>query len=224
MLDLGLDHRLVARADVARVADLRGHALGVDAAASGYAIVLYRILLDHGVEPRECRIVPLGGSRERLAALREGRADAALLGPPHDAAAVRDGFRVLARADDHVPGYPMHVAAARASWASRHRGAVVGYCRALVAGTLLVRDAANRELAISLLAEAEGTDAAAAERRYEEEVATRPRDIPTLAEMRAAIGRVVALRRDVLGGASPSGVERYVDDSYLAAAAPELSA
>lgn len=196
----------------------------MDAAASGYALVLYRILLDHGVEPRECRIVPLGGSRERLAALREGRADAALLGPPHDAAAVRGGFRVLARADDHVPGYPTHIAAARASWASRHRDAVVGYCRALVAGTRLVRDPANRELAMALLAEAEGIDAVAAERRYEEEIARRPRAVPAFGEMRAAIARVVALRREVLGGASPSGVERYVDDSYLAAAAPELSA
>ena len=62
--------------DLARLADLRGHRVAVDAEGSGTRVIALQLLADVGLDAASVEISPLRGA-EAAAALREGRLDAA---------------------------------------------------------------------------------------------------------------------------------------------------
>lgn len=219
--ELGIAQRVFARPEIARLRELAGKTVGVDAVGSGFAFVLYKMLADAGVRRGEYEVVSVGGTAERSAALAEGRVDAALLGPPHDAAALAAGCRVLAAASASFRGQPSLTVAARRSWANANGELVRRYCRALLAGVRWAADPANREAAIGLLAADLGSDHATAEALYERERADVERAAPSVAEMREALARVAALRREFTGASQ--GLDRYLDPSYAMAADPSLA-
>jgi len=200
--ELGVAQRLVVRPEIDRVADLRGRTLGVDAAESGYATLLYAILERRGVARGAYQVSAVGG----------------MLGPPHDLRALVAGGRVLASAAEEFPGYPALTVAATRSWASGHRDLVSRYCRALLRAARWAADGRNRERVVALLA-AEAGSAQAAVAMYEAESRAREVAAPTLAQARAAIAGVVSLRHP---GRAPE-VERYYDPSYTAEADPALA-
>src|SRR5712691_8460018 len=116
--ELGVAQRLVVRSEIAEVGDLRGATLGVDAAESGYATLLYSILERRGVPRASYRVAAVGGTAQRLDALHAGDIAGAMLGPPHDLRAIAAGARVLASAAEDFPGYPALTVAARRSWSA----------------------------------------------------------------------------------------------------------
>ena len=61
--------------------------------------VAAKMMIKHGgVDPdKEMKIIPLGVERARYAALKEGIVDVAVLSPPTDTDALRNGYRVLSR-------------------------------------------------------------------------------------------------------------------------------
>ena len=97
---------LVAQPGIAGLADLRGHTLAVDAVDTGFAIVLRKILLDHGLNSGDYELVSVGGINERLEALLEDGAAAALLGPPWNVRAADAGLRILTTVEDSFPNFP----------------------------------------------------------------------------------------------------------------------
>lgn len=131
--DLGVDLVLVARG-VRSIREIASKRLGVDATWSGHALLLYALLERAGVSRGDWTAVPVGGSMHRLEALMDGRADATLLSPPHDAPALASGAVALADVREAFPGHPGLTVAARPSWASEQGDALTGYLRALVAG------------------------------------------------------------------------------------------
>jgi NitT/TauT family transport system substrate-binding protein len=91
-------HLLIARPEYKTIRDLKGKTLAV----SNYGAtsdVAARMMMKHGgVDPeKELKIIQLGGERGRYAALKEGIVDVAVLSPPTDTDAQRNGFRVLSR-------------------------------------------------------------------------------------------------------------------------------
>src|SRR5690606_25643107 len=106
---------------VASIAQLRGLTIGVDGARSGYALLLQRLLAQHGVSAAEVTLKEIGGSQERFDALREGDAAACMLNAPFDLNLIATGHTSLARLGEAFPTYPGSVMAARRSWADAHR-------------------------------------------------------------------------------------------------------
>ena len=91
-------HLLIARPEYKTIRDLKGKTLAV----SNYGAtsdVAARMMMKHGgVDPeKELKIIQLGAERGRYAALKEGIVDVAVLSPPTDTDAQRNGFRVLSR-------------------------------------------------------------------------------------------------------------------------------
>jgi NitT/TauT family transport system substrate-binding protein len=91
-------HLLIARPEYKSIRDLKGKTLAV----SNYGAtsdVAARMMMKHGgVDPeKELKIIQLGAERGRYAALKEGIVDVAVLSPPTDTDAQRNGFRVLSR-------------------------------------------------------------------------------------------------------------------------------
>jgi ABC-type nitrate/sulfonate/bicarbonate transport system substrate-binding protein len=133
-------------------ADLKGRALAVDALSTGYAFVLMAMLQrGGGLAVGEYALVSVGGSRERLAALRSGKVAGTLLNAPQDAAAEAAGFLRLANSGEAVNRYQGSVGAARRSWAAANSDALVRYIRAYVAAVDWLYEPSNRAEAIDLL-------------------------------------------------------------------------
>jgi NitT/TauT family transport system substrate-binding protein len=91
-------HLLIARPEYKTIRDLKGKTLAV----SNYGAtsdVAARMMIKHGgIDPeKELKIIQLGAERGRYAALKEGIVDVAVLSPPTDTDAQRNGFRVLSR-------------------------------------------------------------------------------------------------------------------------------
>lgn len=157
---------LIVAPAVKGYADLKGRALAVDAVDSGYAFVLMELLDRAGLAPGHYQLLSVGGSRERFAALRDGRAAGALLNAPTDATAEAAGFTRLATSADAVSRYQGSVGATRRQWALANAERLVRYIRAYVRASDWLYDPANRVEAIAILQKRVGGQGA--ERSYDE--------------------------------------------------------
>jgi ABC-type nitrate/sulfonate/bicarbonate transport system substrate-binding protein len=139
---------LVATPDVASIAELRGRAVSVDAATTGYAFVLFDLLNDAGLPNQNYRIVKVGGMAQRFSDLcRKGHA-ATMLSSPYDILAEQQGLRVLARFQKPYLG---NVAAARRDWAAGNTDSIVAYTRAYVGALDWLHEPSNRAQARAIL-------------------------------------------------------------------------
>src|SRR6185312_14674408 len=95
----GSTHALIARPEFKSVKELKGKTLGVQAYGATDHISAMMMLKKFGIDPdREIKAVALGPASGRLAALKEGVVDVAVVSPPADEEAKQLGFRILARA------------------------------------------------------------------------------------------------------------------------------
>src|SRR3989442_2287136 len=129
---------LMVAPTVKSYADLKGRTLAVDAPSTGYSLVLMGMLLRGGLAAGDYALVGVGGSRERLSALRSGKAAGALLNAPQDALAEAAGFWRLADSAAIIGRYHRSLGAARRAGAAANAGALVRHLRAhLAAGDRL---------------------------------------------------------------------------------------
>ncbi len=125
--------RLMAAADVARVADLRGRDIAVDAPSSGFVSVLRKILRQAGVDENDVRLQPIGATNLRFDALLEGRSAATMLTLPWAAIAEEKGFKMLADQRSVLPRLQGSCAASLESWLGENPGLADAYLRSIVA-------------------------------------------------------------------------------------------
>jgi ABC-type nitrate/sulfonate/bicarbonate transport system substrate-binding protein len=87
---------LVVRKGISSVADLRSKKMSVSSfGGTTYGAALY-LLRSHGLRPKDDVVVLAGGSNPaRVAALKNGVVDAALLSAPEDIRAAAEGLRIL---------------------------------------------------------------------------------------------------------------------------------
>jgi NitT/TauT family transport system substrate-binding protein len=92
-------HALIARPEVKSVQELKGKTMGVQAYGATDHVAAAMMLKHFGVDPdKEIKTVALGSAAARLAALKEGVVDVAVVAPPADAEAKKLGFSILTRA------------------------------------------------------------------------------------------------------------------------------
>lgn len=145
-VDRGLGLSLVAVPDRPTLESLRGTAIAVDVPVSGFAFALYAVLDTAGLHPeRDYRVVSLGATPRRRAALLAGECAATLLNAGHDVAAVAAGARRLARVPDVVGPYLGSVLAAGGEWLDGHAEVARRFLTAWAEATAYVGDPANRE-------------------------------------------------------------------------------
>ena len=95
-------HLLIARPEYKSIRDLKGKTLAVSTFGATSDVAARMMMKQGGVDPeKELRIIPLGVERARYAALREGIVDVAVLSPPTDTEAQRQGYRILSRFHEH---------------------------------------------------------------------------------------------------------------------------
>lgn len=100
VIDLGIPHQVVAGSSHSSLADLRGGRIAVDSARSGFVTLLRSVL------PGPAEFVEVGALQARLEALRDGSADACLLGAEQLSAALAEGYTAMGALNDYFPGFP----------------------------------------------------------------------------------------------------------------------
>src|SRR4030095_17019990 len=94
------DHTLVATKEITSVEQLRGKVIGGYTAQATVNVILTELMRRKGLRPEEYQIRNVGTAR--LAALTAGNVPAAVLNGLETVYAVKQGFRVLARAADVI--------------------------------------------------------------------------------------------------------------------------
>jgi NitT/TauT family transport system substrate-binding protein len=94
---IGLDYWLVGHPSIKSVDQLKGAIIGAAGLSGGSYTATQLAVRKLGLNPaKDVSIIAVGGTPERLAALRTGRVQATSLNPPTIFAAEKEGFRILA--------------------------------------------------------------------------------------------------------------------------------
>ena len=144
------DVALMAAADITELAALRHRRIAVDGARSGYSLLLVKLLIEQGIPPGGATLVEVGGSQERVDALRQGDVQAAFINPPLDRALVADGFTRLTSTRKSFPSYPGPVVAARREWTDQNADTARAFQRSWGAAWAWLLDPANASAAQAL--------------------------------------------------------------------------
>jgi NitT/TauT family transport system substrate-binding protein len=95
----GSTHALITRPEFKTAKDLKGKTLGIQAYGATDQVAATMMLKHLGVDAeKEIKFVALGPAAGRLAALKEGVVEVAVISPPGDEEGRKMGFNVLARA------------------------------------------------------------------------------------------------------------------------------
>jgi ABC-type nitrate/sulfonate/bicarbonate transport system substrate-binding protein len=205
---------LMTRPEIKGYADLKGKTAAVDSPASGYALLMYRILDQKGLaKDRDYTVLAVGGTGERLDAMRGGRAAVSLISPPQDLEAKKLGFNTLGDATKSLGAYVGSVYNVRRAWAKDHERELVAFVRAIVAAHDVIFT--DRATAIAVLRERlkelSAEDAAAVYAKM-----TGPGGFTRKAQISIRGARVVLSVRSAYGEPSKKLADpyKYVDLSY----------
>lgn len=217
-LQLGLAMHLVVGPRIRSWEDLRGAVVGVDAADSGYAVVLYDLLERHGLPYGSYDVLPGGDTETRAAALLDGTTSACMLAHQPLREATAGGARVLALGHEVYPRYPGLTIATTRRLVAEDPDLVRRYVRAMVRACWWAVDPDAAAEVIGLIASARGVDVNAAREilRLERESATV--DIPEPDELEASLLECARLRTSA-SGSRPQG---YSDLTHYRAVYQEL--
>jgi ABC-type nitrate/sulfonate/bicarbonate transport system substrate-binding protein len=190
--------------------DLRGRPLAVDAVDTAYALVLRRILLDHGLDfdRGDYELIPIGG--QRAGSLASGETFAAMLSTEQEAAAAAAGLRRVTDHREVLPEYPDGVYAVNRTWGERNRDTVARFIRAWRAGARWATE--NPQAAVELIMATQGLNREAAQRLvtgFEPSGALNRTGLQGVLDLRTQFGFTLPMGTDL---------SRFLDDSYYQAA------
>lgn len=208
--------RLVSRPEIKTIAELKGKKLAVDAATTGYAFVLRKILLVNGLKEGDYEIERLGGTAARAEALMQGKTDATIITSPLEIVPESKGYVRLANATDVIGPYQAVSGVARRGWAKENADVLVGFIRGYVEALDWMANPANRAEAVAIYrknipAASEGSANKAWEvlltgpEGFQKRGALSLAGIETVLKVRSEFGRPQKTLTDPL---------RYVDESY----------
>ncbi len=127
--------RIVTRPEIKNLKDIKGQTVAVDAANSGYGLVMYKILELNGLKRDDYKVLAVGSGPNRMAALKDNKAVAAAVSPPEDSKAKQEGFNMLADATEIIGAYQGSAYVVSRAWAKAHEKEVLAFIRAIVAAS-----------------------------------------------------------------------------------------
>jgi ABC-type nitrate/sulfonate/bicarbonate transport system substrate-binding protein len=139
---VAFDYWLMAIKTIRTAQDLKGKLVGVSSLRGASIIATRYALSKLGLHPDDVKIIQIGGTPDRLLALRTGRIQATLLSPPTSLAAQKEGLNLLA----DVSGLPFqnNGLATTRKFIKENPETVRRYVRAHIEAVHLMK--ANREL------------------------------------------------------------------------------
>ncbi|HUC50566.1 MAG TPA: ABC transporter substrate-binding protein [Xanthobacteraceae bacterium] len=196
-------------------ADIKGHAIVVDATNTAYALQAKKLLLQHGLRAgTDYTLNPVGNGTHRLQALADDKNNAgAILNLPFSLMAAGKGMHSLGRTTDLLGPYQADGAFVRRDWARAHAELLVQYLAAFIESLRWSLDPKNHAEAVAMLVDKLKLPRDMAETSLK--LIAEPgfgysRDA---AFDMAGFKNVLALRAETEGG-KPADPEHYLDLSY----------
>jgi ABC-type nitrate/sulfonate/bicarbonate transport system substrate-binding protein len=220
----GVNQKLIVAPGINDYADLKGKIFAVDAPTTGYAIVGVYILKKHGLElNKDYTFKAFGNTAKRADAMSRGDASAAMMSLEEDEIQKR-GFKVLAKAEDHVQHYARGLGATRREWANKNEDLLVRFTRAMIRSTEWVTDPKNKDEVVAILIPENRNNKARAEAMYAESLSPRFGITPRSQIDIAGIQSVLELR-EAAGLMKPPlpKPEKYVEDRFYKKALASLN-
>ncbi len=196
-------------------ADIRGHAIVVDATNTAYALQAKKILAQHGLKAgTDYTLNAVGNGSRRLKALFDDKNNAgAILNLPFSLEAAAHGLHSLGRTTDMLGPYQAGGTFVRRAWAREHADTLEQYLAAYIEALRWSLDPANRAAAAAILVE---------NFKLPPDIAAK--SVALMAEPGFGFNadakfdlegfrNVLALRAEVEGG-KPADPQRYIDLSY----------
>jgi len=200
-------------------ADIRGHAIVVDATNTAYALQAKKILLQHGLGAgKDYTLNPVGNGGFRLRALFTDKNNAgAILNLPFSLEAAAKGMHSLGRTTDLLGPYQAGGDFVRHDFAREHADTLVAYLASYIEALRWSLDPNNRAAAVAILVD---------KLKMPQDIAEK--SLALMAEPGFGFARdakfdmagfknVLALRAEVEGANAaklPADPQRYIDLSY----------
>ena len=148
----GSQNELMVQPEIKSLEELRGKILIVDAPNTAYALQMKKVLSAKGLlVNRDYELKPIGGTPQRLIALRENKEYAgSMLGPPALITAKREGFVSLAKVQEVIGPYQAAGYFARRKWAQENKDNLENYLAAIIEAQRWLMDPANKQQVIDL--------------------------------------------------------------------------
>lgn len=144
--------RFVTQPDIKTYAALKGKTVGVDAATTGFAFILYKLAAMNGLSMSDYRIEKLGGTPARVQALMEGKIAGTMISSPSELLPESKGYTRLGDTTTTFGPYQASIGVARRAWAQKNGDRLVAFIRSYVAAMDWLQDPANKDEAISIYA------------------------------------------------------------------------
>ncbi|HUI13016.1 MAG TPA: ABC transporter substrate-binding protein [Xanthobacteraceae bacterium] len=205
--------------NVKSFADIRGHAIVVDATNTAYALQAKKILAQHGLQAgKDYTLNPVGNGGFRLRALFTDKNNAgAILNLPFSLEAAAKGLHSLGRTADLLGPYQAGGDFVRRDWAREHADTLVAYLASYIEALRWSLDPKNRAAAVAILVD---------KLKMPQDIAQK--SLVLMAEPgfgfapdakfdMAGFKNVLALRAEVEGANAPklpADPQRYIDLSY----------
>ena len=199
------------------IADLKGRRVAVNRPGTTDAVFARAALERGGVDPSTVTFSSMIATSTRLAALKSRAVEAAVLTPPFDAVAAKEGYRVLAQASD-VLNMPWTGLATSVKRLSEKPGEVKAMIQALLRALQFIRQ--NRDRSIALIRKEFNLEESLAAHVYDQMV---PALSPDGSASLSAVENDVALARRSLKLAKAVEVSQVIDFSLLNEARRALS-
>ena len=146
-----IPYDIYARPEIKTGADLKGKTLGVSTLTGGTTLMVHEVLEKaYKLKETDYKLLVVGTSPERYAALKGGSVQASFMGPPFTFRAAKDGFRKLTNFHDHLGPILFTTDFAHANYLKSNRAEVVRYLKAMVESSHWLYDPKNKEEAIAL--------------------------------------------------------------------------
>lgn len=142
--------RLVTRPEIKTYADLKGKTVGVDAATTGFAFLLYKLAAMNGLTSADYKVERLGGTPARVQAMMDGKIAGTMVSSPSEVLPESKGYTRLGDTTTTFGPYQASVGVARRSWAKKNGAKLVAFIRSYVAAVDWLYDPANKDEAISI--------------------------------------------------------------------------
>jgi ABC-type nitrate/sulfonate/bicarbonate transport system substrate-binding protein len=213
--------RFVTQPDIRTYAALKGKTVGVDAATTGFAFILYKLAAMNGLTQSDYKVEKLGGTPARVQALMQGRIAGTMISSPSELLPESKGYTRLGDTTTTFGAYQASIGVARRAWAAKHGEELVAFIRAYIAAMDWLQDPSNRDEAVAIYVKhIPGAPRPAAQKAYEVMFAEKEGFQKKAKIDLEGCRTVLALRSEfAVPRKNLADPLKYIDESYYARAA-----
>lgn len=220
-----IPYDFMARPEIKTGAELKGKTIGVSTLTGGTTLMLQEVAEKaFKLKETDYKLLVVGTSPERYAALKGGSVHATFMGPPFNFRARQEGFRPLVTFHEILGPIQFTVDFAHLNYLKSHRDDVVRYLKSMIQATQWLYDPKNKEEAVAIHMKVLKSKREAAEQDYRflvEEFQPFPKNGMV---SKVAMGKTMELRvkEGLYKGRPVPPLSDYVDNSYVEEALRQL--